>query len=181
MTAQIADMAIDLFIERGYEQTTIDDICAVAGVSRSSFFRYFHSKEDVLLHRVFDLGESLLSALQARPDGEAPWVALRRALNPLIGQYGAESERVLRSVRLVTATPALATFHREKLARWGQLLIPEVARRMGSDPGDPTDPGPAALVAAAVACVDAAVAAWAATDGTQQLAGLVDRAMDSIG
>jgi hypothetical protein len=115
------------------------------------------------------------------PDGETPWVALHRALNPLIGQYGAESERILRSTRLVGATPALATFHQEKLARWGQLLMPEVARPMGSDPGDPTDPGPAALVAAAVACVDAAVAAWAATDGTQQLARLIDRAMDSIG
>jgi AcrR family transcriptional regulator len=146
MTSQIAEMAIDLFVERGYEETTIDDICAVADISRSTFFRYFRSKEDVLVHRVADLGDSLLSALQARPDGETPWVALRRALSPLIEQYGADSERVLRSTRLVKATPSLATFHQEKLARWGQLLIPEVARRMGSDPGDPTDPAPAALV-----------------------------------
>jgi AcrR family transcriptional regulator len=180
MTAQVAEMAIQLYVERGYEKTSIDDICAVAGISRSTFFRYFHSKEDVLLHRVIDLGENLLSALQARPDGETPWVALRAALNPLISRYGAESERVLRSVRLVGSTPALAAFHREKLARWGLLLVPEVARRMGSDPSDHTDPAPAALVAAAAACVDAAVAAWATADGTPQLARLVDRAMDSI-
>jgi hypothetical protein len=51
MTAQIAEMAIGLFVERGYEETTIGDICAVAGISRSSFFRYFQSKEDVLLRQ----------------------------------------------------------------------------------------------------------------------------------
>ena len=174
-------MAIDLFVERGYEETTIDDICAVAGISRSSFFRYFHSKEDVLLREVADASESLLSALQARPDDETPWVAIRRALNPLIEQYGADSARILRSTRLVRATPALAAFQQEKLAHWGLILRPEVARRMGSDPGDPADPGPAALIGAVLACLDAAVTAWAAADGTQPLASLFDRAIDVIG
>jgi AcrR family transcriptional regulator len=181
MTAQVAEMAIDLFIEHGYEQTTIDDICAVAGISRSSFFRYFNSKEDVLTREVADLGDSLLSALQARPDDETPWDAIRRAAHPLIERYGAESERILRSARLVRATPALATFHQEKLARWGQVLRPEVARRMGSDADDPIDPRPAALIGATLACVDAAIAAWAAADATQSLTHLFDRAMDAIG
>lgn len=180
MTAQVAEMAIELFVVGGYEQTTIDDICAVAGISRSSFFRYFHSKEDVLLRQAADLAEGLLSALQARPDDEPPRVALCRALNPLIERYGAESERILRSTRLVTATPALVTFHQAKLVRWGQLLRPEVARRMGSDPDDPTDSRPAALIGAVLACFDAAVAAWAAADGTQPLSSLFDRAMDAI-
>lgn len=181
MTAQVAEMAIDLFVELGYEETTIDDICAVAGISRSSFFRYFGSKEDVLLREVADLGDSLLAALRERPDDETPWVAMRRAMGPLIEQYGARSDRILRSSRLVRATPALATFHQDKLARWGQLLRPEVARRLGADPDDLSDPRPAALIAAALACLDAAVTAWAAADGAPPLAGLFDGAMDSIG
>ena len=113
-------------------------------------------------------------------DDEPPRVALCRALNPLIERYGAESERILRSTRLVTATPALVTFHQAKLARWGQLLRPEVARRMGSDPDDPTDSRPAALIGAVLACLDAAVAAWVAADGTQPLSSLFDRAVDAI-
>lgn len=181
MTAQVAEMAIDLFVERGYEETTIDDICAVAGISRSSFFRYFHSKEDVLMREVTDLGESLLAALRDRPDSERPWVALRRAMSPLIEEYGGRSDRVLRSARLARTTPTLATFHQDKVARWGQLLRPEVARRLGSDPDDATDPRPAALIAAALAGLDAAVAAWAAADGTPPLAQLFDRAIDAIG
>ena len=174
-------MAIDLFVERGYEETTIDDICAVAGISRSSFFRYFHSKEDVLLREVADAGESLLSGLQARPDDETPWDALRQALNQLIERYGVESVRIRRLTRLLRATPTLATFQPEKEARWGQLLRPEIARRMGLDPDDPTDPRPAALIGAVLACLDAAVTAWAAADGAQPLGPLFDRAMAVLG
>lgn len=181
MTDQVAAMAIDLFVERGYEETTIDDICAVAGISRSSFFRYFQSKEDLLLREFADVGDSLLTGLEARPDDETPWSAIQRALHPLAEQYAAESERTMRSVKLVIESPALTMFHQEKLARWGQLLRPEVARRTGSDPGDPVDPRPAALIAAAFACLDAALAAWAATDGASPLSQLLDRAMDSIG
>jgi len=181
MMAQISEMAIELFIEQGYEETTVEDICAVAGISRSSFFRYFHSKEDVLLREVAGAAEGLLSALQARLDDETPWVAIRRALNPLIERYGAESERALRSARLVRETPALTTLHQEKFARKGRLLRPEVARRIGSDPDDPADPRPAALIGAALACLDAAVVASAAADGKQHLSQLFDRAMDAIG
>jgi AcrR family transcriptional regulator len=181
MTAQVADMAVDLFLERGYEETTIDDICAVAGISRSSFFRYFRSKEDVLLRETDGLGERLLTALRERPGDETPWVALRQAMSPLIEQYRVTSDRTLRSSRLVRTTPALATYHQEKLARWEQVLRPEVARRMGADPDDLADPRPAALIAAALACLHAAWAAWAAADGSQSLAQLFDRAMDSIG
>ncbi len=181
MTAQVAQMTIDLFIERGYEETTVDDICAVAGISRSSFFRYFHSKEDVLLREVAGAADDLLSALQARPEEETPWTAIRRALNPLLEQYDAESERSLRSARLVRETPALARFNQEKLALKGRLLRPEVARRIGSDPDDLTDPRPAALIGAALACLDAAIAAWAAADGKQDLPRLLDRAMGEIG
>jgi AcrR family transcriptional regulator len=180
MTAQVADMAIELFIERGYEGTTIDDICGVAGISRSTFFRYFHSKEDVLVREVAGVGDHLLSALQARPDDETPWIAIRRALDPLIELYGDRSEWVLRTARLVLQTPELVTFNQEKRAGWQELLRPEVARRLGADPDDPTDPRPGALAASALGCFDAAVAAWTAGNGAERLAGILDRAMGSV-
>ena len=172
-------MAIDLFVEHGYEATTVEDICAVAGISRSTFFRYFNSKEDVLIRELDDFGEILLSALQDRPDDEPAWLALQGALSPLTQQT--ESSHALRSARLVRATPALATFRQEKQARWGELLRQEIARRIGSDPGDLTDPRPSALIGAALACVDAAVTAWAAADAAQPLADLLDRAMQTVG
>jgi AcrR family transcriptional regulator len=180
MTAQVAEMAIELFTERGYEGTTIDNICEVAGISRSTFFRYFHTKEDVLLRDYVDMDDSLLVALMARPDDETPWVAIRRALDPLIDQYSANPERTLRSAKLFIKTPTLVTFHREKLARWGQFLRPELARRLGADPQDLTDPRATALISAALACLDATLAAWATADGVPHLAQLLDRTMNAI-
>jgi AcrR family transcriptional regulator len=180
MKAQVSEMALDLFLKNGYEQTTIDDICAVAGISRSTFFRYFPSKEDVFMSTTSTAPEELLQALRQRPDDETPWAALRHAMDPVVAQYAAQSERARRLAELARTTPALATRHQEKPATWQELLAPEIARRLGSDPDDETDPRPRALVAAALACLEAAVVAWIASPGTQQLAEILHRAMDSI-
>jgi AcrR family transcriptional regulator len=180
MTAQISERAVELFTKNGYDETTIDDICGVAGISRSTFFRYFGSKEDVLLGEIADADAMLLAALRSRPDSEPPWIALREAFSPLIEHYGAQSERVLRSARLVRSTPTLASLHKEKRTRWEESLRPEVERRFGCDPHDLTDPRPAALIAAALGCLDAAIAAWAAGDGTPPLTQVLARAMGSL-
>jgi AcrR family transcriptional regulator len=180
VSTQVAEMAVDLFSDRGYAQTTVDDICQVAGISRTTFFRYFQSKEDVLLRDYLYLDHSLLAALLARPENETPWQAIRRALDPLIEQYTADSTRTLRSAKLFLSTPSLVTFHREKLARWGQVLVPELARRIRADPSDATDPRPAALISAAFACLDVALIAWATADGATPIARILDQAMSAI-
>lgn len=181
MRAQVAEMALDLFLEHGYEQTTIDDICAVAGISRSTFFRYFPSKEDVFASETSTAVDEIARALRQRPDDEAPWSALRHAMGPLVEHYASQTERAHRLAALAKATPALATLHQEKQAKFHALIAPELARRLGADPGDPADPRPRALVASALGCLEAAVTAWIAGDGTQPLGGLLDRAMESIG
>jgi len=181
MKAQVSEMALGLFLENGYEQTTIDDICAVAGISRSTFFRYFPSKEDLFMSTTSTAPEELLRALRQRPDDETPWTALRQAMSPVVAHYAAQSEHARRLAELARTTPALATRHQEKPARWYELLTPEIARRLGSDPHDPTDPRPRALIAAALACLEAAVAAWIAGHGTQELSQALHRAMDSLG
>jgi AcrR family transcriptional regulator len=180
MKAQVSQMALDLFLENGYEQTTVDDICAVAGISRSTFFRYFPSKEDVFMSTTSTAVEELLHALRQRPDDETPWAALRHAMEPVVAHYAAQSERAQRLAEIARTVPALATLHQEKLASWHDLVAPEIARRLGADPGDPTDPRPGALIAAAHACLEAAVAAWIAGRGTKPLSQILHRAMDSI-
>ena len=181
MTGQIAEMAVTLFTERGYDETTVEDICGVAGISRTSFFRYFRSKEDVLLHDFADLGDLLLESLETRPEDEAPWTALRNAISPLTARYDADGARTRRMLRLVIETPTLGAFHQDKLTRWVSQLSPEIARRLGSDPQDATDPAPNALISAAFACLDAALTAWVAADGGQDLGRLLERAMSALG
>ncbi|MBN9662552.1 MAG: TetR family transcriptional regulator [Acidobacteria bacterium] len=59
--------AIDLFAEKGFEETTIDDIVAAAGSSRRTFFRHFESKRDLMVHPVANYGTSLTQAIDACP------------------------------------------------------------------------------------------------------------------
>lgn len=174
-------MAVELMMAKGYDETTVDDICAAAEISRSTFFRYFPTKDDALFGLAGDTGERMLAALAARPSGETPWVAMRRALDPWIEEITAGGEHARRLARLIVNTPALAARHRDKNALWYELLRPEVARRLGADPAIVADPRPVAVIAAAFGCVDAAITAWTSNDQPQPLSEFVDRAMAAVG
>ena len=69
--------AARLFEQQGFEATTVRDIAAAAGVGERTFFRYFPSKEDLVLQQVRDLIPGLMRALRERPAAEPPLVALR--------------------------------------------------------------------------------------------------------
>ena len=181
MRTEVATVVQDLVLARGYDATTIDDICAAAEVSRSTFFLYFPSKEDALFGAALDAGQDLRDALIARPQDEAPWTAMRHALDPLIEQYDAHDERTRALTRLILETPVLAARHREKNARWQELLQPEVARRLGADPADVADPRAHALIAAALGCTEAALGAWASAARPQAISEVLDRAMEAPG
>ncbi|HEV8683242.1 MAG TPA: TetR family transcriptional regulator, partial [Actinomycetota bacterium] len=85
--AQLTDAALRLFTERGFDGTTIDDIVEAVEVSPRTFFRYFDSKEDVVIGFFDDMGEELRAMLAARPQREPPFTAVRRSLGSLIGLY----------------------------------------------------------------------------------------------
>ncbi|MFH8440969.1 TetR family transcriptional regulator [Streptomyces sp. NPDC018026] len=180
MRAEVARTVQDLVLEHGYEGTTVDDVCTAAEISRSTFFRYFSSKEEALFGVTADAGEYLRDALAARPPDETPWVAMRRALTPLMEEYGAGDERTRRLTRLIVNTPPLAAWHREKNARWHELLRPEIARRLGADPADVSDPRADAVIAAALGCVEATLYAWTSGARPQPLQEILDRAMGAV-
>jgi AcrR family transcriptional regulator len=180
MQAEVAAIAVGLFLDRGFEETTVDDICAAAEISRSTFFRYFPSKEDALFGRSADAGRTLLAALAARPIDEKPWTALRHAFAPRLAEIAQAGEYARRLTRLIVTTPALAARHRDKNAIWLELLRPEVARRIGADPDDGSDPRTDAIISAALGCLDAALTAWTSNDQTRELPELLDRAMNAV-
>jgi AcrR family transcriptional regulator len=170
---------MDMFVAQGFDRTTVDEIAAAAGLSRSTFFRHFSTKEDVVLGSLVDGGDVVLDALRERPDGEPVWLALRHALQPIIDAYLVDVNRALRFARMFVETPSLKARHHEKTAAWQALLIPEIARRIGAS--DPVaDPRPAALISSALGCLDAALHAWAHADGNSPFDDLLDIAMASI-
>ncbi len=177
MRAEVAAVAIDLFLQRGFDNTTVEQIAAAAGMSRSSFFRYFPTKEDVVVGDLVDYGQQILDALTTRPDTEPTWTALRMALEPIIDT--SDVDRARQTSRMFTETPTLRARHYEKTMTWQAMLIPEVTRRLGIDESS-HDPRPAALTSCALACLDAAIATWTSGDDNRALAELLDIAMDSV-
>jgi AcrR family transcriptional regulator len=177
--AEIAAVAMRLFQEQGFEKTTVDQIAAAAGLSRTSFFRYFATKEDVVLGHLEELGQKVLDALAARPAQEPPWQALRRAFDLLLEEASALPEQGLAMSRMLHDTPSLQARQLGKQLGWQDLLAPEVARLLGV-PVAASDPRPRALVAAALGCLNAAVDVWTAADGAVPLPDLLDQAMSAL-
>lgn len=154
---EVVDAALALFLEHGFEETTVDQVVAAAGISRRSFFRYFGTKEDIVFGDLAEQGPVILEALRARPDDEPIWDALRHAFGVLSTLVNPERGAAIG--RLVTSSPALRAAHLEKHLRWQQVLAPEVERRVGTGDAPPGLVGEA-IVATALACLDAATAAW---------------------
>jgi AcrR family transcriptional regulator len=177
--AEVSDAAMQLFTELGYEGTTVEQIAARAGMSRSSFFRYFGAKEDVVLFRLGERGAILRAALAERPAGEPVWQALRSAFDVVVRVYAEDSERALRLARMFAEVPSLQARHLERQASWQALLVPEVARRLGTD-HDEADPRARAVVAAALGCLDAAAYAWVSSGGTTDFGRVLDAAMHAV-
>ncbi len=103
---RIVETGLSLFIENGYEATTLDAIAAAAGISRRTFFYYFKSKEEVLLARQ-DGGfqQALRSALLACSPDQAPLDAVRGCLLGLASSY--ETKESIMIDRLMRSTDAL--------------------------------------------------------------------------
>jgi AcrR family transcriptional regulator len=84
----LEEAAARLFDERGFGATTVRDIAAAAGVGERTFFRYFPSKEDLVLGQVRDLIPGLMDRVRDRPAHEAPRVALREAILDWLAETG---------------------------------------------------------------------------------------------
>jgi AcrR family transcriptional regulator len=107
-TAQrITEAAVRLFIENGYEATTLDAIAAAADISRRTFFHYFKSKDDILLSMQGGGAEALAATLCEEPTDQRPLDALRNAMIRIAEQYPADEmiaiDRLMRSSAAVQA------------------------------------------------------------------------------
>jgi AcrR family transcriptional regulator len=171
--------AIELMLERGFAETSVDDIVNASGISRRSFYRYFGTREDLVLGSTDDQIAILVSALNARPPEEDAWTALQRAAESL-PDARQPKERTLAFARLVNGDPDLRARQLEQRAAWRAALAPLIERRARQS-GTPLDLlGASALVAAALSCLDVAIEAWVHQEGRIPLAGLYERAVAAV-
>jgi AcrR family transcriptional regulator len=169
----IQEHALRLFAEQGYDATTVEQIAAAAEVSPSTFFRYFPTKEDVVLADDYD--PLLLAAFDAVPPELGPVAAMRHAARAAFGEIdAAEQARVLERTKLTLSVPALRARSLESFAGTIALLAEPIARRLGRDP---SDLGARALAGACLGVLLVAVFEWVETDGAKDLTDLIDETL----
>ena len=180
LRAELTMLAQDLFVAKGYDETTIDDVAAAAGMSRRTFFRYFASKEDLVLGKYEILGDRLADALAARPQEEPIWVSLRRAFDIVVDYFADDPDatRTLAMERIIQGNPALTAGQLERVSRTQAQLLDIVRERTGGH--GPTDPRAAAIVGAALSCLIAAKSAWVDSNQARPFGDLLDEAMAAV-
>lgn len=181
MRQEIARVALRLFAEHGFEGVTADQIAAAAGISRSTFFRYFATKDEVILGQFEQKGHELVAEVRARPSSESAWEALHQGFLEVVrrGSSDIGFDAAVQLAQLQVYNGALRAAGLNQRARWRSLLAPEIAARL--DTSVDGDPRPAALAAAAIGCLEAAVVMWGRSGGQADLERLVDVAMAELG
>jgi AcrR family transcriptional regulator len=154
----IARAAWELFAAEGYEATSVAAIARAAGVSRRTFFRYFSSKEDVVVGTSDALAEDVLAAFARRPRSEPPLEAIREALRPVVASRLSDAREARAIVRQLRSSRTLRRAMLERHARMEERLAVLLARRMGADRR--RDPTPALLAFVTRALLDTAFNVW---------------------
>ncbi|WP_063771012.1 acyl-CoA-like ligand-binding transcription factor [Streptacidiphilus neutrinimicus] len=173
----IRSAAFGLFTEQGYEATTVDQIAAVAEVSPSTFFRYFPTKEDLVISDDYD--PLMEASFRSRPSDEPLIESVRQAMiDPLRQVLAAEREEVLLRMQLYRTVPAIRARALVELQRTGEMMCRLLAERTGL-PADGLELR--ALVASILAASSEAVQYWAERGGEDELEDLLNRAINALG
>jgi len=126
---RLTRVAMALFLDRGFEATTLDDIAAAADVSRRSFFHYFASKEDVVFAWQEESTAALIAAVAARPANESMLAAAENAIAAMVGQL--EPGEALAMARLKRDNPALQARDQVKYDKLERALAEALSKRAG--------------------------------------------------
>jgi AcrR family transcriptional regulator len=173
---QLAEVAARLFLERGYEAVTVEEIVAAVEVSPRTFFRYFPSKEDVLDEILVNEAEAITAALRDRPKEEPVLDAVKAAAASWLGA-AQRDPGTLKLFALVVRTPVLRG--RWLLRRHGtqEQLAEILTQRLPAG----TEPKMALLAAGAlIAVVTTIFEFWVEDFDDAEMFALMDRALEAV-
>ena len=128
--AAISHVGLELFIERGFEATTVDDIAREAGIGRRTFFRYFASKNDLPWGDFDRLLDEMRAHLAAMPDDIPLMDALREAVVDFNRFPDEELTFHRERMWLLLNVPSLVAHSTLRYASWRQVIAEYVARRL---------------------------------------------------
>ena len=123
----IWDAAIDLFAQKGFDETTVDDIAQAAGTSRRSFFRYFESKSDLMAQAIVSYGTALTDAIQSCPPSYSLAEVFRHTVLQ-VAQYSAAQSRTRSIMEIAAKYPAAREAQIARVAEVQDQLAEAFAR-----------------------------------------------------
>lgn len=174
---RLAQAAFALFDERGYEQTTVDDITERAGLGRTTFFRHYRSKEDV----IFPDHDRLLELIRDRlltSSHSTALAAVSDAVRLVLLHYLDEGDLARRRYALTSTVPALRDREIASVARYQRLFREFISDWMG-DPAEPTSLRAELMAAAVVAAHNHVLRRWLRAECPDPVAE-VDEAMRQV-
>jgi len=175
--ATLEATALERFLAEGYEPVRLEDLCAECLVSTRTFFRYFTSKEDLVLGRLrshLDLATELF----ARQPASGPLlVSLRAVITETVADYAADPDRELVRLRLVTTTPVLDAALGRVFAGFERLVRRFAAERTKREKDARA---PRLVAAATVAAFRVGLEMWVASEASRDLADLIIGNLDEL-
>ena len=133
--ASIREHALRLFREQGYHKTTVEQIAAAAEVSPSTFFRYFPTKEDVVLQD--DMDTRMIEAVERQPAELAPLTAVRAAVREAFASYtAADLDQITETAALTVTVPEVRARAMDEFARTISVVSDALAKRAGRPADD---------------------------------------------
>ena len=134
--AAISHVALQLFLERGFDATTVDDVAAAAGVGRRTLFRYFPSKNDLPWGDFEAELDRMREYLDALPEDLPLFESLRRTVLDFNTFPAQEVPYHRERMRLLLEVPALVAHSTLRYAAWRQVVADFVAQRVGAAPDE---------------------------------------------
>lgn len=170
--------AFQLFLERGYEQTTVDDIVALAGVGRRSFFRYFPSKEDVVFPDHERCLADMTAFLTASEETHEPVRRVCDAARLVLLMYAENPSFSVQRYRLTKQVPGLRAYELSVVWRYERALAEYLRDRFAGRPDGNLRAD--VIAAAVVAAHNNALRSWLRSDGQGDASATVDHALGYV-
>jgi AcrR family transcriptional regulator len=171
---RLEQAAMELFLERGFEQTTVTEIAGRAGLTQRTFFRHFADKREVLFGGSGALQELLVSTLASAPESAAPIDAVAAALEAAAVGLQERREYSRQRQAVIAANPELQERELIKLASLSAALA-DALRQRGV-----TDPAASLAAEAGIAVFRIAIERWQNDPGQRDLVQLMRESLDAL-
>jgi AcrR family transcriptional regulator len=166
--------ALELFLERGFEQTTVTEIASRAGLTQRTFFRHFADKREVLFAGSGGLQELLVSTVASAPDSVAPIDTIAAALEGVAAALKERREYSRQRQAVIAANPELQERELIKLASLASAIAGALRLR------GVTEPAASLAAEAGMAVFRISVERWHSDAGQRDLPQLIQESLDEL-